>query len=193
LNLKDKRLIIILCLGIYLSFPFAAKMLTSDRKLYDTIMLWVNFGVLVAVFIKFARKPLMDALRGVLDKIAGELGAIKKQHGDKRTDLDSENAKLREIQKHLDEIRGRIIKMGEKEKQKIIDQAKIAAEKMIEDAKSYAVFQLAKARKQLSDEMVDIAISMVEERLKKEITKEDNEKLVSEFLINLGAMKPQLN
>jgi len=193
LNLKDKKLIIILCLGIYLSFPFAAKMLTSDRKLYDTIMLWVNFGVLVAVFIKFARKPLMDALRGVLDKIAGELGEIKKQHGNKKTDLDSENAKLREIQTHLDEIRGRIIKMGEKEKQKIIDQAKIAAEKMIEDAKSYAVFQLAKARKQLSDEMVDIAISMVEERLKKEISQEDNEKLVSEFLVNLGAMKPQLN
>ena len=191
--MKDKKLIIILCVGIYLSFPFAAKMLTSDRKLYDTIMLWVNFGVLVAVFIKFARKPLMDALRGVLDKIARELGEIKKQHGDKKTDLDSENAKLREIQKHLDEIRGRIIKMGEKEKQKIIDQAKIAAEKMIEDAKSYAVFQLAKARKQLSDEMVDIAISMVEERLKIEISKEDNEKLVSEFLINLGAMKPQLN
>lgn len=193
MNLKDKKLIVFLCLGIYLSFPLAAKMLTSDRRLYDTIMLWVNFGVLVAVFIKFAKQPLMDALRGVRDKIARELGEIKRQHRDKESDLDSENTKLRKIQKHLDEIRGRIIEMGEKEKQKIIDQAKIAAERMIEDAKSYAVFQLDKARKQLSDEMVDIAISMVEERLKKEISQEDNEKLISEFLVNLGAIKPQLN
>ena len=83
--------------------------------------------------------------------------------------------------------------MGEKEKQKIIAQAKISAEKMVEDAKSYASFQMDKARKQLSDEMVDIAISMVEERLAKEISKEDNENLISDFLVNLEATKPHLN
>ena len=193
MNLKDKRLIIILCIGIYLSFPFAAKMLTSDRKLYDTIMLWVNFGVLVAVFIKFAKKPLMDALRGVRAKHEQELGEIKKQHNDSKGGLDSEEAKLKDIQKRLDEIRARIIEMGEKEKQKIIEQARISAEKMIEDAKSYASFQMDKARKQLSDEMVDIAISMVEERLAKEISKEDNENLISDFLVNLEATKPHLN
>ena len=193
MNLKDTKLIIILCVVIYLSFPFAAKMLTSDRKVYDTIMLWVNFGVLVVVFIKFARKPLVDALRGVRDKIAGELGAIEKQHSDKKTDMDSQQAQIRDIQKHLDEIRARIIEMGEKEKQKIIDQGKIAAKKMIEDANTYARLQMDKARKQLADEMVDIAISMVEERLATEISKEDNEKLISDFLINLEATKPHLN
>jgi F-type H+-transporting ATPase subunit b len=156
-------------------------------------MLWVNFGVLVVVFIKFARKPLMDALRGVRDKIAGELGAIEKQHSDKKTDMDSQQAQIRDIQKHLDEIRARIIEMGEKEKQKIIDQGKIAAKKMIEDANTYARLQMDKARKQLADEMVDIAISIVEERLTTEISKEDNEKLISDFLINLEATKPHLN
>jgi F-type H+-transporting ATPase subunit b len=156
-------------------------------------MLWVNFGVLVVVFIKFARKPLMDALRGARDKIGEELGTINKQHLDKKTDLNSQEAKLNNIQKHLDEIRARIIEMGEKEKQKIIEQAKIAAEKMVEDANTYARLQMDKARKQLSDEMVDIAISMAEERLAKEISKEDNEKLISDFLVNLEATKPHLN
>ncbi|MCP4728097.1 MAG: hypothetical protein GY863_23865, partial [bacterium] len=47
--------------------------------------------------------------------------------------------------------------------------------------------------KQLSDEMVDIAISKVEARLKQEISAEDNEKLVMEFLGNLEASKAHLN
>ncbi len=135
----------------------------------------------------------MDFLRGVRDKLEEELGILKKAHGDKKSNVDSEESKLREIQQHLDEIRARIIEMGEKEKQKIIDQAKVAAAKMIEDAKAYSTFQMTKARKQLSDDMVDIAISKVEARLKQEISKEDNEKLVSEFLGNLEASKAHLN
>ena len=163
------------------------------RKPYDIIMLWINFGILVALFIKYARKPLMDALRGVRDKLEEDLGVLKKQHREKTSVMDAEETRLKEIQGHLDEIRARIIEMGEKEKQKIIEQAKAAAEKMIADAKAYATFQMTKAKQQLSDEMVDLAISKVEARLKQEISAEDNDKLVSEFLGNLEASKAHLN
>ena len=69
--------------------------MTEGRKLYDIIMLWVNFGILVALFIKFARKPLMDAVHVVRCKLEGEIGEITKQHGDSKAGLDSEEAKLR--------------------------------------------------------------------------------------------------
>lgn len=171
----------------------ATEEMPSWRKPYNIIMLWINFGILVALFMKFARKPLMDFLRGVHDKIKEEIDGIKKQHRDVKGNMDSEEARLGEIQQHLEEIRARIIEMGEKEKQKIIEKAKVAAEKMIEDARAYASFQMIRARKQMSDEMVDLAVSMVEEKLKKEISPEDNEKLVNDFLGNLGSAKMQLN
>jgi len=163
------------------------------RKPYNVIMLWINFGILVALFLKFARKPLIAALRGVHDRIKEEIEGIKKQHREVKGQMDSEEARLAEIQQHLEEIRSRIIEMGEQEKQKIIEQAKVTAEKMIEDARAYAGFQMTRARKQLSDEMVDMALSKVEERLKEEITPEDNEKLVNDFLGNLGSARLQLN
>jgi len=171
----------------------AAEKMPSWRKPYNIIMLWLNFGILVALFLKFARKPLMDFLRGVHDKFKEEIDGVKEQHSEVKGNMDSEEAKLTEIQQHLEEIRARIIEMGEKEKQKIIEQAKVAAEKMIEDARAYASFQMTRARKQLTDEMVDMAISKVEERLKEEISPEDNEKLVNDFLGNLGTAKMQLN
>ncbi len=193
-NIKKFLLIFLLVfIGANVCFLILLNQDILARKTYNDILLFVNFGVLVTLFIKFAKNPLMDAIRGVREKHEEELGAVKKQHRATKTDLDAEEAKLQDIQKHLDEIRARIIEMGEKEKQKIIEQAKIAAERMVQDAKAYATFQMDKARKQLSEEMVDIAISMVEERLSKEISKKDNDKLISDFLVNLETTKPHLN
>ena len=190
-------LLLILCVGVcgmvLCPGAYAAEKMTDGRRLYDTIMLWVNFGILAALFVKFARKPLMDALRGIHDKIKGEIDGITKQHNEMKSGMDSEQTRLRDIQQHLDEIRTRIIAMGEKEKQRIIDQARLAADKMIKDARAYARVQMIRARKELSDQMVDMAISKVEERLKKEISPEDNENLVLDFLGNLETTKARLN
>jgi F-type H+-transporting ATPase subunit b len=171
----------------------AAEQMPPWRKSYDIVMLWVNFGILVVLFVKFARKPLMDALRGVHDRLKEEIDGISRQHRKIKSSMDTEEAKLGEIQQHLDEIRVRIMEMGEKEKQKIIEQAKVTAEKMIVDARAYARFQMSRARKQMSDEMVDLAVTMVEEKLKEEISAEDNETLVNEFLGNIGSAKAHLN
>lgn len=190
-------LFLILCLGacVFLICPesFAAEKAEPWRKSYDLIMLWVNFGILVALFLKFARKPMMDALHGVREKLAGELSGLKDKHADVQGSAESEESRLKNIQEHLDEIKARILEMGEKEKQKIIDQAKESAKRMIEDAKNYAGIQIIKARKQLSDDMVDIAISMVENKLKKKITIKDNDKLINDFLGNIETTKMNLN
>jgi F-type H+-transporting ATPase subunit b len=179
------------CVLVFCPECIAAEEAPAWRKPYNIIMLWINFGILVVLFIKFARKPLMDALHGVHDRIKEEIDGIKRQHQQVKGSMDTEELKLKEIQQHLEEIRARIIEMGEKEKQKIIEQAKVSAAKMIDDARSYASFQMTRARKQLSDEMVDLAVSMVEEKLKEEISPEDNERLVNDFLGNLGTAKLQ--
>ncbi len=165
----------------------------KESKAYVLIMRCINFGILVAIILKFARKPLMDALHGVREKIKESLDAIKNQFNDAKSGMDAEQAKLDNIEQYVEEVRERIVEMGKKERDKIVEQAKVEAEKMIADAEAHAKYQMVKAKKELSDEMVDIAISMVEERLKKEITLKDNEDLVDQFLVSLETAKPHLN
>ncbi len=184
---------VLACLFFLCSDSFGAEEITEGRKLYDNIMLCVNFGILAFIIVKFARKPLLEFLRGVREKIAEEHGEIDNQLGSAKSKMEAEKAKVEQIDRHIAKIRENIIEMGKKEKEKIIKQAIITAEKMIEDAKAYAGYQMAKAKKELSDEMVDIAISMVETRLEEEISRKDNEKLVDQFLVNLETIKPQLN
>lgn len=198
--MKSKRIqlivvFVIVALWGFLLCPdvFATEEEPAWRKPYNIAMLWVNFGILVVLFIKFAKKPLMKALNDIRLKISEDLKYFKSLLNSRTTDLNAEEGRIEDIQKHLDDIRKRIIEMGKKEKDKIIENANKAAQRMVEDARAYAKIQMDRARKELSDEMVDMAISMVEEKMKKEVSKEDNDKLISDFLVNLEATKPHLN
>lgn len=170
----------------------AAEKISPGRRLWDNIMLWVNFGILVFFFLKYARKPLMDYLRGIQDKTKKEIDTIEKQVKDAELRMKAESAKIDEIEAHIEKIRQSIIEMGQREKEKIIEQAQITAKKMIEDANAYSGYRLAKARKELFDEMVDMAVSMVKERLEKGISEQDNEKLINQFIADLGSSKQQI-
>jgi len=199
LKLRGKKYLLMISLAAmtYLLFycpdSFAAKELTPGRRIWDNIMLFINFAILVFFFLKFAKKPLMDFLRGERHKIEIGLNEIDDQLKDVKSIMDTESEKLKLIDQRIKEIQENAREMAKREKDKIIEDAKIAAKKMIENAKRYHNYRMALAKKALSDEMVDIAISMVEERLTKEISEEDNEKLINKFFTDLQTSKLNLN
>jgi F-type H+-transporting ATPase subunit b len=178
---------------LYSSDALAAGGLTPSRRVWDHIMLVVNFLILVFFFIRYARKPLMDYLRGERRKMEENLKAIDGRRNEVKSIIEKETDKLKGIDKYIREIQESVIEIAGREKDEIIEKAKIAAQKMIQDAKVYADYRVAKAKKALSDEMVDIALSMVEERLVKAISQEDNERLTDRFIRNLGASKRHFN
>lgn len=174
-------------------YTFAAAELSLARRFWDNIMLWVNFGILAYFFIRYAKNPLIDYLRGVRDRIEKELSNLNGQLEHVKSAKDAEANKLQTIDQQIKEIQESIIEMGKREKEKIIEQGRIAAEKMIQNAKAYSEYKLAMTKKALSDEMVDIAISVVEERLSKGISEEDNERLVKQFVMELETSRPKTN
>ena len=134
----------------------------------------------------------MDFLRGEQRKIEDDLNTVNDRFEAAKAGMDAEANSLDDIEQELEKMRKNILEMGRREKEKIIEQGKISAEKMIQDAEDYAKFQIAKAKKALSEEMVDIAVSIVEEKLIKGISEEDNEKLIKEFVVDLETYKPKI-
>ena len=168
---------------------FAMEETSKGRKLWDNILLFFNFGILVFFFIKYAKRPLMDFLHGERNKLEEILNTVNEKLKKAKSLMNAEADKLKDIDGRLQEIRGTIIEIGRKEKAKTIEMAKITAEKMIEDAQKESEYKLAMAKKTLTNEMVDIAISLVEGRLKKRISAADDKKLIDQFIINLGKVK----
>jgi F-type H+-transporting ATPase subunit b len=71
---------------------------------------------------------------------------------------------------------------GVVEKQKIIEDATKVAQKMKEDAQARIEQELKKASGQLRNEAVVLAVQMAEEILKKNITAQDHEAMVKEYM-----------
>jgi F-type H+-transporting ATPase subunit b len=168
---------------------FAVEPTSPARKRWDNILLFVNFGILVFLFLKYARRPLMDLLRGKGREIKEELDSIDILRKNAKSTMDAAEKRLNKIDQHLTEIHENIVLMGKKEKDKIIQEGKTASDKLLRDAEIYSKNRMIVAKKELSDEFVDNAVAQVEEKLKKGISKEDNEKIIDQFIEDLETSK----
>ena len=189
---------IILLAGVFWFFAPDAEVLAVDelsfgRRVWDNILLFINFGILVFFFIKYGRKPLMDYLRGVRKDVESGLNKVETRLSQATSLRDAELDKLRDIQAHIDKIRADILELGRHEKEKHIEEGKIAAENMIQHAKNYAHHRIQEARKVVADEMIDRAFSTVEKILVKEFSPKDNENIVNQFLNDLKTTKQHLS
>ena len=189
---------IILLVGVFWFFApdaevLAAEELSPGRRLWDNILLFINFGILIFFFIKYARKPLIDYLRGAQKDVESGLKKVETQLSEATSLRDTELDKLRNIQEHIDEVRENILALGRFEKEKHIEEGKIAAENMIQHAKNYAHHRIQEARKVVADEMIDRAFSTVEKVLVKEFSPKDNENIVNQFLNDLKTTKQHLS
>ena len=152
------------------------------RPIYDEILLWINFGIIVFVFVKYGKTPLMNFLQGRKEKIAREIESIE-QKKEKATD------KIKEIQKIIDasevrfvELKERIAQQGERKKQEIVESAQQQSRMMIDDAKRRIDIQFDQAKSDFKTTLVDAAVDLAMQRLPQEITAEDNEKFTNQYL-----------
>ncbi|MFC1821690.1 hypothetical protein ACFL9T_03220 [Thermodesulfobacteriota bacterium] len=169
------------------SDAFAADELSKGRIIWNNIMLWVNFGILVFFFMKYAKKPLINFLTGEKEKVESELNNVNTQLAQAKSIMEAEAENLKNIEGRLQDIRENIIGMAQREKEKLLHEAKLAADQMIDDANKESRYKLTLAKKMINDEMVDIAVSMVEDRLKKGISVKENSELVNQFISGLDA------
>jgi F-type H+-transporting ATPase subunit b len=200
LTLKKPRYDAVLCVAlgvalfVFIDFheAFADGGTSSGRRLWNNLMLWVNFGILAFFFMKYAKKPLLDYLRSVREKIEESLNTINHDVQVAKSSMEAEQEKLQGIEDHLEAIKARITEIGRAEKERIIESGKATAQEMIENAKAYANYKLALAKKKISDEMVDTAVSMAAERLRKGISQEDSDQLVAKFFTDIETSKERL-
>lgn len=171
------------------SDAIAVESVSRGRVIWNNIMMWVNFGILVFLFIKFGKKPLVDFLRGERQKIGKRIEEIEEKVKKARSLMEEESDRLKNMDENIIQIREQIIELGNREKENIIEKAKITAALMIENAKKEAQYRVEVAKKHFSEEMLDIAISKAVEQLKHGLDQEDNEKIVSNFSGELNTAK----
>jgi F-type H+-transporting ATPase subunit b len=161
---------------------FAAEKASSWRPTYDLIFRWINFGIIVFLVIRYGKTPIMNFLRGQKEKLAREIKRLEDKKQGISANIEETLKTIDESEIRFAELKERIVRQGEKKKELIIQTAQNQSKTMLEDAKRRIDTHFIQAKNKFRAEMIDKAIDLAMERLTKEITTEDNEKLTIEYL-----------
>jgi len=147
-----------------------------------------NFAIVVAILIYFLTKPIKKGLAGRREGIEKALADAKQAKEAAEAKFAEYDRKLARATEEIAEISDSIRREGELEKIKIIDSAKKMAVKIEQDAEKAAELEVAKARTELQREAVQLAVGIAEDLLNKNFTKDDDTRLIDEYLQKVGEL-----
>ena len=146
----------------------------------------LNFLIFAAILYFAAAKPIRNFLGGRIEGIRKELGEAEKGKEAAEKKLQEYMKRLAGLEGEIQEIQDTLKKEGEVERDRIIEAAQEAAEKIKKQAAFSANQEMKKAIASIRGEVADAAVALAEKMLVKDLKKEDQKKLVSEYLQGLG-------
>jgi F-type H+-transporting ATPase subunit b len=167
------------------SFLLALPAYASDQSadgLQSFIWPAVNLVILLAVLVYFARKPLQAYFEKRRSDIAGELQSSADELATAESTYAKWQRRMIDLEGELDEIRATSRQRAEAERERIIQDARATAERIQHDATIAIELELRRAREILREEATQLAIELAGERLSREVTEADRDRLIDEFI-----------
>lgn len=178
----------LLALGAPLWFPLqalAANTGGSWRSTYDVVMMWVNFAILVALLVKFLRKPLGRLLKSQQDAIQNTLGQLETRKGRIGNEIQSLRESLETRRQKAEDRHARIIQWAQRERLEIIATASQEAERRLRQARQLIDARHREACQALRNDIVDAAVTKVLQDLPGHMTAELEKDLTERFLASI--------
>lgn len=147
-----------------------------------------NFALMVGVLAYFVTKPIRKGLKSrtaEIEKTLADAHAAKEAAEAKHREYSEKLAKATE---EINDITDAIRREGELERDKIIAAAKEMAVKIEQEADNKASGVVAKARAELREEAARLAVELAEDMLRKQVTADDQKRLVDEYMQKVGEL-----
>lgn len=154
----------------------------GGSKWTDFFWKTLDFVVLVVFLYWLLAAKIKEFFVGRRKDIKESLEKSNEQKADAERKFKEYSEKIDKASAEIDGIFEMIKAQGVAEKQKIIEDAEKIAKKMKEDAQMRTQQELKKASDQLRAEAVVLSVQMAEEILKKNITAQDHEVMVREYM-----------
>ena len=158
---------------------------SNFKKIWMTSWRVLNFLILAFFLVKLLKEPLsrflQESARSIRENLQGTEEAFLQAEGE----LEEVEKRLESLEEETQKLRTAIGELGEKERDKIIANAKQMAEHTLEKARLEAGYSVEQAKSQLRRQVIDEAVRIAEESVRKAITNSDQKRLVDEYLHNL--------
>ena len=148
------------------------------------LFIWtiVTFLVLLALLAKFAWRPLLAALESRQNAIRKSLDDAVQAKAEMER-LNQESARIIQAARaEADSIVTRSRTDGERLREEMKQKARAEAEAVVKNAERQIQLETARALQQIRRETVDLSIMIASKILQRNLSKEDNERLIEEAL-----------
>ena len=160
----------------------------SGVILKDFLYRCFSFALMVGMLAYFVTKPIRKGLKArseEIEKTLADAQAAKEAAEAKHREYSEKLAKAtEEIVVITDSIR----REGELEREKIMAAANDLAAKIEQEADNKASSVVAKARIELREEAANLAVELAEDMLKKQVSADDQKRLVDEYMQKVGEL-----
>ncbi len=161
----------------------------KDRSadLRDLLYRFINFALLIIIlFVAIRKSGLKDSLVGRIDEIKQRLEDLRKEKEEAESRYQDIEKKLRDFEANKREIIEQFQNEGQAEKERIIAEANERAKQIVEQAELTIQQEMQSAKDRLRREVMQLAATQAQEIIAKEMTDEDQDRLISEFIERVG-------
>jgi F-type H+-transporting ATPase subunit b len=149
----------------------------------------VTFVILVALLAKFAWRPLLDALENRQATIRKSLDDARQAKAELER-LHAESAKiLAQARAEADSILSRTRSDAEQFREELKQKARAEATSIVKNAEQQIQLQTSRALQQIRHEAVDLSVAIASRLLQRNVSREDNERLIEDMFKQLEASR----
>jgi F-type H+-transporting ATPase subunit b len=161
----------------------------KDRSgdLRDLLYRFINFALLIIIlFVAIKKSGLKDSLAGRIDEIKAQLENLRNEKEEAEGKYQDLEKKLKDFETEKKEIIEQFQNEGQVEKERIIAEANERAKQIVRQAELTIQQEMQSAKERLRREVMELAAGKAKEIIAKEMTDEDQDRLISEFIERVG-------
>ncbi len=166
---------------------------SSFKKIWMNSWRVLNFLILAYFLVRLLKKPLSSFFQESARVIREQLQGTEQACQEAEQELQEMENRLEALDQEIQKLQDGIGEHGQRERDKIIANARQTAEQMLEKAKLEAAYSAQQAKNQLRLEVIDEAVRMAAESVRKAIASGDQERLVKEYLQDLKQLPSSAN
>ena len=169
------------------SDPFTSEDFTSRIffNLWDFLAVFLAFIVLLLVAFFIAYKPIKKFIKNRGDYVENKIVEAESREEASRNLISEGEQYVKDSKKEAALIVSKARDDANKVKDEILEKAKEEANLEKEKARSEIAMEIEASKQAIHDEIVDVALTASEELLNREVSKEDNKRLLDELVNDL--------
>ncbi|MDL2260435.1 ATP synthase F0 subunit B [Deltaproteobacteria bacterium OttesenSCG-928-K17] len=187
--MRKSALSFIVAALILSSVPALASGGYSEAQIKDILLRLMNFAVFFAFLFYVARKPIAKFFAERREGIARNLEYLETQARNLEEQTEIMNRQIADIASERDAIIAKYERQGQKEAERIIAEAKLSAEAIVQKTQAAMELEIKAARQTLTREIVRLSTQAATELVKSNINQDDQKRLTSEFMDQVATLK----